>query len=254
MNKPALQFGTATGINVGFNAEIKENLSMKDGLATVDTVDLQEKSTEDGDEPYPVIALKMKGVEGGGCYDSVTSRTPSKTLLGLERLKYLFNALGATFPSLSWFIFAISGASNRVTDIVVTCLQDYAARGGEVATAALLDSQNRIIISSLSKFREIFGDDAPVSYMFANLGKVGDMRAKHQAALNKITDEAERALAKTNYYAALDAEPVVPCEVDQESFKALYEATSQLPKDAPIYVKTGNNGRQVKAYMVPKES
>jgi hypothetical protein len=257
MNKPTLTFGTlvASAPAIGFNAEIKENLSMKNGLATVESVDLQTKTTEDTNAEYPAIAIRMKSVEssnGTGCYDTVTTRTPSKTVLGLERFKYLFNALGVSFPQLQFFIFAISGAADSFTKLITDALVGYQERGGNVAEVALLDAQNRIVISSLTAFREIFGEDSGVTYLFANLGKVGDMRAKYQASLAKTEDAAARELIKQTYYAALDAEPVVPCMVNQADFKTLYAAAQGLPKDAPVYVKTGNGGKQVKSYMVAR--
>jgi hypothetical protein len=32
----------------------------------------------------------------------------------------------------------------------------------------------------------------------------------------------------------------------------LYAEAQKLPKDAPVYVKTGNGGKQVKSYMVAR--
>lgn len=259
MSKPALVFGALQGaIAVGFNAEIKENLSMKNGLATIESVDLQTKTNEDTNEEYPAIAIRMRAVEektGTGAYDTITSRTPSKTILGLERLKYLFNALGVDFPLFAFMHYAMSGAKDAFTALVVQFLEHYQENGGNVAEVALLDAEGRIVIASGTAFKAIFGDDSGVTYQYANLGKVGDMRAKHQSALANESDPAKRELLKQAYYALLDAEPVVPCKTNIDEFRQLYELAKALPTDQPVYVKTdskGGYGKQVKSYMVAR--
>lgn len=254
-----LVFGALQSVvAIGFNAEIKENLSMKNGLATVEQVDLQTKTNEDTNEEYPAIAIRMRSVEeknGTGAYDTITSRTPSKTILGLERLKYLFNALGVDFPQFAFMHYAMSGAKDAFTELVCKFLEHYQERGGNVAEVALLDAEGRIVIANVTAFKAIFGDDSGVTYLYANLGKVGDIRAKHQARLAAEKDPAQRELLKQEYYATLDAEPVVPCKTNIEEFKALYELAKALPTDQPVYVKTdtkGGFGKQVKSYMVAR--
>jgi hypothetical protein len=254
-----LVFGALQSVvAIGFNSEIKENLSMKNGLATVEQVDLQTKTNEDTNEEYPAIAIRMRSVEeknGTGAYDTITSRTPSKTILGLERLKYLFNALGKQFPVMAFMHYAMNGAKDAFTELVCKFLEHYQENGGNVAEVALLDAEGRIVIANVTAFKAIFGDDSGVTYLYANLGKVGDIRAKHQAKLAAEKDPAQRELLKQAYYAVLDAEPVVPCKTNIEEFRQLYELAKALPTDQPVYVKTdtkGGFGKQVKSYMVAR--
>jgi hypothetical protein len=244
----ALVFGTAANISVGFSTDLKENRSMSDGVACVENVELQTKTNEDTSEEYPAISIAFAGVDGGGCWDTITSRTPSKTMLGLDRLKYLFNALAVEFPALVFFLFAKNGGQDELTGMVLAALNQYVANGGKLEDVAVLDGEGNIIFTSLTAFRSVFGKDSTLSYIYANMGKVGQMRANHQRALRKETDAAKRELMKQAYYAKLDLEPVAPCVVNQEAFHALYNAVKALPTDFPVFVKTGNNGRQARVY------
>lgn len=244
----ALVFGTASNLSVGFSTELKENRSMSDGVACLESVELQTKTNDDTDEEYPAIALAFAGVDGGGCWDTITSRTPSKTLLGLDRLKYLFNALQVAFPDLKYFTFATNGGTDEVTKMVLAALNTFVANGGKLEDVAVLDGAGNIIFTSLTAFRSVFGADTSLPYVYANMGKVSQIRANHNRALRKEEDAAKRELMKQAYYAKLDAEPVAPCIVNQEAFRQLYKATSALPTDFPVFVKTGNNGRQARVY------
>jgi len=257
MNK--LDFGQFNGGSTfGFNSELKSKMEMKKGNATIDKVDIHEKETpeaqlENGEEPskWRNITMRFKGVEGGGCFDTISSRTPSKFILGLQRVKYLFNAAGVAMPDVPFLTYGVNGSEDAVTKQVLAGLNAYAESGAPVSDVASVNGDNQIIINSLTAFNSIYGTDTELKYVYANLSAVADLKFKHEANLASIgtgdINEPARAEAKQAYYASLDAQPVVPCSINDASIDALAECIGGITAVVEIETKSRNR-KQVKSY------
>lgn len=243
----------------GVTRELKEKVTFKKGPATIGAVDIQEheQEGEDGAEPsrWRNIAIRIKGVEGGGCFDSITTRTPSKYVLGLQRIKYLFGALGMELPDIEFLKYAVNGAKDRFTKKIVDALTEYVEDNGTLADVAQINNEGQIIFTSLTAMNEILGENHGVSYQYADLGAVAKLKFAHDSNLMKIgNDESEetqeaRKSAKQEYYAQLDAQPVVPCQINEESLDELYDAISAIDKDSVFECETKErNRKQVKSY------
>jgi hypothetical protein len=248
MDKLNLTLKKVQNVTAGIVTEIKENLKMKNGLATIKSVIFGTRTK--GDTEYRCIDIEFEGIEGGGCFDSVTMRTPSKARIGLHRIKYLFNALGATLPELDYFKYATLGADDEVSKIVSEALQDAIGRGLDANESAFIDDNSTIIFNSLNVFNDVFGDDAPVDYYYLNGDEVNKIRKAHRKAVRATEDAEEIESLKQAYYADLNAQPVVPCQMNESAFETLAQEIEKLGgEDADeVFIKTDRNGSQVVQY------
>lgn len=253
MNNQNLQFGQFNGeTSFGFDSKLKDNATMTKGAAQLKKVDIHIKEDDDGNK-HRNIALQFKGVEGGGAFDTITSRTPSKFVLGLNRIKYLFNAMGIDMPDVAYLLTAKQGSDDEITQAIVEKLEAYSAAGGTVADVASVNAKGEIIFNSLNAFNEVMGEDSPIAYMYADLKHIADLKYKHEANLRLIKkeNEAEYNAAKQEYYSTLDEQPVVPCQINEEAIDALVEALgAQAGEDSPVFeLETKrSNRKQVNSY------
>lgn len=249
MDKLSLQLKKVSNFATGVSTEIRSMLSMKNGLATIKAVVFGTRTNQDEQE-YRCIDIEFQGLEGGGCYDSVTMRTPSKARIGLNRIKYLFNALDQELPELEYFHHAVLEGEDKVSKIVQESLQDAISRGLDAGESAFINDDNVIIFTSLNVFISVFGDDAPVSYYYANGDDVNRLRKAHRNAKRTTEDVEEIEKMNQKYYDALNAQPVVPCLMNEQAFQTLSQEIEKLGgEDAlPLFIKTSSNGQQVITY------
>jgi hypothetical protein len=245
----------------GFSTETKENVSMKDGNASVEQVDVVNLKHQDSNEEYLAINIRMRGLDGGGCFDTVTSRTASKLVLSLDRIKYLFKSVNIEFPELSFFQYAIEGIQTEVGNIIGQAFEEYAKRGGNPQTIAELvqldaNSPKTVVFKRKQDYIDLIGDNPSVTFQYHDLQAVGTLKRTHNAKLRTIRSSSDSDAtkntnieqAKNEYYLALANQPVVPCQIIANDINSLADAIRAIGENNSFYVKTSSNGRQVRAY------
>lgn len=267
MNK--LKFGTFSGVsNVGVTPEIKTRLSLDNGkgLCTLDKVDTSEEADEDGVVTSKKIRIVLKGIEGGGCTDTITTKSPSMFKIGLDRLKYLFNAVGMKLPAEAEAPTLHPNVNEMDAEIyeeLASILNSYVENDGVIESIAGPDADGNIVLFEKTVFNELFADST-FQYIYADLQEINKFRIEHREILSGIGKESKDKSAEDNaeiaekrqaeserYNALLDAQAVLPCHINDEAFVAVVSALGKI-EDTSIYIKAKDWNTKVRTYQPAK--
>ena len=255
-----LNFGTFSGIvKTGIDAEIKTSLRLTNdkGLCTLAGVAVSDNADADGVATSKKLQLVFHAIDadGGGCTDTITTQSPSIFQSGLNKLKYLFNAVGATFPKSAEdnaIILANKQTQPSLYDAVVNALNAFITSTGVGIGADKVshDASGNIVFFTKSFFEEALGREN-FKYIYTDLSAVDTKRRVYHKALNALAkdDEAGRTIERDAYIAFLDAQPVAPCLVSDTAFADVKASCEQIRADElSVYITAKDWGRKVQSY------
>jgi len=256
-----LNFGTFSGVSkVAISTEIKTALRLDggQGLCTLDSVvkaPVVDETT--GEVVSNKIQLRFLGIEGGGCTDTLTTKSASMWQVGLERIKYLFNAISVAFPASCanpTIHPNVNNMESEIFKVAHSALKAYETATSQPISPELVqkDAQGNIIITAKGAFAEIFGDSGLMP-KYADLDSVNRERISHQRTQQALKDDAG-ALEQENarYNEFLDAQPVLPCLINPSALEDVFNALNSIEKDASVFIKARDWNSKVKTYQPAK--
>lgn len=275
-NSGGLNFGTSSKVSEhSISAEAKVRLRMPKGKGLVNISGVSLEPQDNGSKKLRII---FKGLEGGGCTDTVSTQSATMFKKGLQRLKYLLNACGLSFPEACEqpLNLATYEGDDELSKAVAPILSVYQAEHGtdEFMKCFSLDA-NKVIITSRDIFDSLFAEQGFKSVFIddvrtekdAHENTVAEIKRDikavasntYEPAINEETGEVEETptlasleadldAENKRYYAFLGQQDVNIATVNDSAIAQMYDAIKSIEPDHDVFVKAYDWGTKVSSY------